>query len=121
MPVPATKEAIDYELLVDGKAHAIVEAKAIHHQITTQDAAQAVQYASILGVRWCLITNGLHWALYDAHANIPLAEKRVAEVRLDGDPTMVAHAWTVLSLFSREAVASTSPSQSRSRHSLHDP
>ncbi len=44
MPVPATKEAIDYELLVDGKA------KAIHHQITAQDAAQAVQYASILGV-----------------------------------------------------------------------
>ena len=28
MPVPATKEAIDYELLVDGKAHAIVEANA---------------------------------------------------------------------------------------------
>ena len=109
MPVPATKEAIDYELLVDGKAHAIVEAKAIHHQITAQDAAQAVQYSSILGVRWCLITNGLHWALYDAHANGPLAEKRVAEVRLDGDPAAVAHAWTVLSLFSREAVASTSP------------
>ena len=109
MPVPATKEAIDYELLVDGKAHAIVEAKAIQHQITAQDAAQAVQYASILGVRWCLITNGLHWALYDAHANIPLAEKRVAEVRLDGDPAAVAHAWTVLSMFSREAVASTSP------------
>ena len=109
MPVPATKEAIDYELLVDGKAHAIVEAKAIRHQITAQDAAQAVQYASVLGVRWCLITNGLHWALYDAHANIPLAEKRVAEVRLDGDPTVVAHAWAVLSLFSREAVASTSP------------
>ena len=109
MPVPATKEAIDYELLVDGKAHAIVEARAIRHQITAQDAAQAVQYASVLGVRWCLITNGLHWALYDAHANIPLAEKRVAEVRLDGDPTMVAHAWTVLSLFSRDAVASTSP------------
>ena len=109
MPVPATKEAIDYELLVDGKAHAIVEAKAIHRQITSQDAAQAVQYASILGVRWCLITNGLNWALYDAHADIPLAEKRVAEVRLDGDPAAVAHAWTVLSLFSREAVASTSP------------
>ena len=109
MPVPATREAIDYELLVDGKAHAIVEAKAIQHQITAQDAAQAVQYASVLGVRWCLITNGLHWALYDAHANIPLAEKRVADVRLDGDPAAVAHAWTVLSLFSREAVASTSP------------
>ena len=38
-----------------------------------------------------------------------MAEKRVAEVRLDGDPAAVAHAWTVLSLFSREAVASTSP------------
>ena len=100
VPVPATKEFIDYELLIDGKPHAIVEAKAIRHSVTPQHAAQCVQYASVLGVRWCLITNGIMWALYDAHAKGPLDEKRVAEVRLDGDAAATEHAWTVLSLFS---------------------
>ena len=76
VPVPATKEFIDYELLIDGKHHAIVEAKAMRHSVTPQHAAQCVQYASVLGVRWCLITNGIMWALYDAHAKGPLDEKR---------------------------------------------
>lgn len=109
VPVPATKEFIDYELLIDGKPHAIVEAKAMRHRVTSQHAAQCVQYASVLGVRWCLITNGIMWALYDAHAKGPLDEKRVAEVRLDGDAAATEHAWTVLALFSREAVAASSP------------
>ena len=65
--VPATKEFLDYELLVDGQPEVIVEAKAVRHSLSDRHAAQCVQYASVLGVRWCLITNGLAWALYDAH------------------------------------------------------
>ena len=109
VPVPATREFIDYELLVDGQPYAIVEAKAIRHAITEQHAAQRVQSASVLGVRWCLITNGITWALYDAHVADSLEKKGVAEVRLDGDAAAVDYAWSVLSLFSREAVAAASP------------
>ena len=61
--VPATKEFLDYELLVDGQPEVIVEAKAVRHSLSDRHAAQCVQYASVLGVRWCLITNGLAWAL----------------------------------------------------------
>src|SRR5215204_751092 len=75
VPVPATKEFLDYQLNVDGQPFAIVEAKALRHSITDQHAAQCVQYAAILGIRWCLISNGQAWALYDAHAKGPLAEK----------------------------------------------
>src|SRR5690606_27868653 len=82
VPVPATKESLDYQLSVDGRPQVIVEAKALRHSITDQHAAQCVQYASILGIRWCLITNGTAWALYDAHAKGPLAEKKVTEVSL---------------------------------------
>ena len=107
--VPATKEFLDYELLVDGQPEVIVEAKAVRHSLSDRHAAQCVQYASVLGVRWCLITNGLAWALYDAHATGPLREKRVAEVRLDGDETAAEEAWAVLSAFSRHALAQSNP------------
>ena len=106
--VPATKESLDYELVAEGKPHAIVEAKAVQHRIIDQHAAQCVQYASVLGIRWCFITNGIQWVLYDAHGKGPLAEKKVAEVRLDGDEQPVKRAWDRLSLFRREAVGKPS-------------
>lgn len=109
VPVPATREFIDYELRADGEAKVIIEAKALRHAITDQHAGQCVQYASVLGVRWCLITNGVTWALYDAHARGPLAEKEVAQVRLDGDELEVARAWSVLSLFARDSVSQPAP------------
>lgn len=80
--VPATKEFLDYELRRDGKTLAIVEAKALRHVVSDQHAAQCVQYASILGVRWCVITNGGQWTLYDAHVTGALPAKRVAGVSL---------------------------------------
>ena len=104
--VPATKESLDYELVAEGKPHAIVEAKAV--RIIDRHAAQCVQHASVLGIRWCFITNGIQWALYDAHGKGPLAEKKVAEVRLDGDERSVQRAWDMLSLFRREAVGKPS-------------
>lgn len=48
-------------------------------------------------------------ALYDAHAKRPLAEKKVAEVRIDGDEEATAEAWSVLSLFSLESLSRPAP------------
>jgi hypothetical protein len=109
VPVAATREFIDYELRAGGQSQAIVEAKAIRHNITDQHAGQCVQYASVLGVRWCLITNGVSWTIYDAHAKGPLAAKHVAVVRLDSDAHAATKAWSVLSLFSRESLSRSSP------------
>ena len=50
--IPATKEFLDYELRIDDKPVMIVEAKAARHSLSERDAAQCVQYASVLGVRW---------------------------------------------------------------------
>lgn len=109
VPVPATREFIDYELYAGGKAQAILEAKAVRFPITDAAAAQCVQYASILGVRWCLVTNGVTWSVYNAHAAGPLHEKRVASVRLDGPEDEIAEAWDVLKLFRRDSLASANP------------
>jgi hypothetical protein len=105
VPVPATRELIDYELYAAGKAQAIIEAKAVRLPVTDAASAQCVQYASIRGVRWCLVTNGVAWAIYNAHAAGPLSEKRVTLVRLDGSEDDLAEAWEVLQLFSRESLA----------------
>ncbi len=107
--IPATKESVDYELLVGGEPHALVEAKALRSRISDQHAAQCVQYASVLGIRWCFISNGVEWLLYDAHAKGPLTEKRVAAVRLDGDDESLVQAWGVLSLFALEALKRSTP------------
>lgn len=107
--VQATKEAVDYLLMVDGQPRVIVEAKALRNNLTDQHAAQCVQYATILGVRWCLVTNGLRWAVFDAQGKGPLADKRVAEVSLDDDFQNTDDAWVVLSSFSQDALAKASP------------
>ena len=107
--VQATKEAVDYLLMVDGQPRVIVEAKALRNNLTDQHAAQCVQYATILGVRWCLITNGLRWAVFDAQGKGPLADKRVAEVSFDDDFRNTDDAWAVLSSFSQDALAKASP------------
>src|SRR4051794_24891411 len=45
--IPASREFVDYELRIDGKPAIVVEAKALRHVITDQDAAQCVSYASV--------------------------------------------------------------------------
>ena len=107
--IPATKEFLDYELRVDDKPVMIVEAKAARHSLLERDAAQCVQYASVLGVRWCVITNGMTWVFYDSHVAGSLNDKWIAEVRLDGDELGVERAWAVLSAFSRESLVKPNP------------
>jgi len=107
--VPATKESLDYALLVDGKPHVIVEAKPVQQGVADQHAAQCVQYAAVLGVRWCLVTNGRQWALYDAYAKVALAEKRIIEVRLDTDDAAAQRAWKVLQRFSKQQQTTPNP------------
>ena len=109
VPVPATKEFIDYELRVGGAPHVLIEAKALRYDLTDQHSAQCVQYAAVLGVRWCLITNGVEWLLYDATAKGPLAKKRVAAVKLDASEASCLQAWKVLSLFAREELERARP------------
>ena len=101
--IAATREAVDYVLLIDGQRHAIIEAKGVQHDITAGHAAQCVQYATVLGVRWCMITNGVIWALYDAHLDGSLKDKHVATGRLDQDDVeTTADAWHVICVLARD-------------------
>ena len=109
VPIPASREFVDYELRIDDRPLVVVEAKALRHVITDQDAAQCVSYASVLGAPWCLITNGLSWQLYYAYATGPLASKRIAQVRIDSDQRSLSEAWRVLSLITRDSLSQANP------------
>jgi len=109
VPIPASHEFIDYELLIDGRPIAVVEAKQLRHAITDHDAAQCVQYASILGAPWCLITNGVVWQLFYAYATGPLEAKKVAQVRFDGDEAALADAARILGLVAKDSLTHPNP------------
>ena len=109
VPIPATKEFLDYALVIAGQPQVLVEAKALRHVITDQHVGQCVAYAAVLGVEGACITNGKHWVVCNAHARGALESKKVAEVTLGGDDQQTSAAWKTLSLFARESLMSANP------------
>lgn len=112
VPVAATKEFLDYELRVDGIPTVIVEAKALRQEITEKHAGQCVAYAAVLGVPWCIITNGETWAIYYAYSTRPLPDKLVTSVRISGDDRGLGRAWSILAMFGRESLRRANPMNS---------
>ncbi len=82
--LPDGKTFLDYRLVVDGKPRASIEAKALEVSLADQHAAQAVQYASLLGDQWAVVTNAREWRLYETFAQVPLADKHILTVDLVG-------------------------------------
>jgi Type I restriction enzyme R protein N terminus (HSDR_N) len=80
--LPDGKTFLDYRLVVGGKPLVSVEAKALEVNLAEKDAAQAVQYASLLGDPWAVVTNAREWRLYETFAQVPLADKHILTVNL---------------------------------------
>jgi len=79
-----TKERLDYLLRIDGLPRVGIEAKAIGQELTDSDAAQVIQYCSILGIEWAVVTNARQWWLYHQFAQAPLQGKLVFKLDLAG-------------------------------------
>jgi hypothetical protein len=72
----------DYVLRV-GDRVACVEAKKLGAQLGPKEAAQVVKYASVLGLRWGILTDGEFVKVYDVRVpNVPPQERLVFEVDL---------------------------------------
>lgn len=80
--VDTAKQYLDYQLVVDALPRVAVEAKAIEVGLNDTHGAQVVQYCSVLGIEWAIVTNGREWRLYHGFANGPLAEKLLSAVDL---------------------------------------
>jgi Type I restriction enzyme R protein N terminus (HSDR_N) len=79
-----TKEFLDYVLKIGGQPRIAVEAKAIGKALTDADAAQVIQYCSILGIEWAVVTNAREWRLYHQFAQSDLAGKLLFDLDLVG-------------------------------------
>ena len=82
--VRESRELVDYVLSVGSQPRVGVEAKAIGLPLTDSDAGQVVQYCSILGIEWAVVTNAQEWWLYHQFAQAPLSGKLVFRLNLVG-------------------------------------
>jgi hypothetical protein len=75
---------LDYALLIEGKPALFVEAKALGRSLDSpQHVAQVVNYGNNEGVRWCVLTDGRTWDVYDAFAPVRMPDKLVARIHLE--------------------------------------
>jgi len=77
-----SKDFADYLLNVDGKAAIAVEAKRLGAKLGAKEAAQVIKYASVLGARWGLLTDGCILRLYDRIPSAAPEDRLVFELGL---------------------------------------
>jgi hypothetical protein len=80
----------------------LVEAKALGENLEDRRWAQQILvYASVAGVEWVVLTNGVEYSIYNTHADVPIEEKLFRTVRVPDDGPCTVEA---LSLLSRKHV-----------------
>ena len=103
--LPDGKQFLDYRLKVGGEYRVSVEAKALDVSLTDTHGAQVIQYTSVTGDEWAVVTNARQWRLYHSFVKGPLADKLVQSVDLIGWETdqQFAAVFEQLWLVSRES------------------
>jgi predicted type IV restriction endonuclease len=85
----------DYVLRLSGQPALVLEAKKLGSPLGEKEAAQVVKYASVLGVRWGIVTDGQYIKVFDPRVPHVSPENRlVFEVDLAGyrDPRRLRRA-----------------------------
>jgi hypothetical protein len=63
--------------------------------------SQNLSYATVVGVRWCVLTNGDEYRIYNSHAAVDVEQKLFRSVRTS-DPTNTNYVMDTLQLLSKE-------------------
>lgn len=104
--IPHSGERVDYVLKIDGIDTVFIEAKPLGSPLTEKEIVQVIQYASVVGVRWCLLTNGIQLKLYDQFNPEELKRKFVFEIDLvKPEEEDFGEIFAALWLLSKEAIA----------------
>ena len=72
----------DYALLRNDKPLMIVEAKKLGTSLRDRVLTQGLTYCQMQGTRYCSVTDGRRWEIYDTHNTGPKDEKRIVEFDL---------------------------------------
>lgn len=67
---------VDYAFFIDKKPCLFLEAKAFGISLDDRKyISQAVNYANTAGVKWCILSNGKDWRVYNTHAEVDVEKK----------------------------------------------
>lgn len=83
---------MDYALFLNRTECLFVEAKSLEKDLSDHKwVSQDLAYATVVGVRWCLLTNGDEYRIYNSHAPVDADEKLFRTVRVsDSEPKFLA-------------------------------
>ena len=70
----------DLAIKLDGKLSTLIEVKAIGIELKDAHVKQAVDYATNQGVDWVLLTNGIHWRVYNVLFTKPIGQELVVDI-----------------------------------------
>ncbi len=77
---------VDYALLLRRSPLLFIEAKDLGSDLTDRRwVSQIMGYATVVGVEWCVLTDGNEYGIYNAHAPVPVDEKLFRAVCLDDE------------------------------------
>ena len=89
---------MDYALFQSATACLLIEAKSLEQDLNDHKwVSQNVSYAAVVGVEWCVLTNGDEWRIYNSHAVVPVDQKlfravRISDTQNEGQSPMGAEA-----------------------------
>ena len=102
-------KSVDYALKIDGRPVLLVEAKPLNDPLRdVKSVTQVVNYAANANVRWCVLTNGVTYKVYDTYEKSQAPEKLVFQVSMDPEEDREAPAQQImerLSLLSPDSIA----------------
>jgi len=93
---------VDYALFILRSPRLFVEAKDLNKDLDDRKwISQTLGYATVVGVEWCVLTNGDEYRIYNTHAPVDVEEKLFRSVRIS-DPSQDEYILDTLDLLSKD-------------------
>ena len=71
-----TDNPVDYALFLNRTECLFIEAKSLEKDLNDRKwISQNLSYATVVGVRWCVLTNGNEFRIYNSHAPVDVEQK----------------------------------------------
>jgi predicted type IV restriction endonuclease len=90
---------VDYALFLNRTECLLIEAKSLEKDLGDRKwISQNISYAAVVGVKWCVLTNGDEYRIYNSHAEVDVDEKLFRKVSIsDTDPMFLIDTLALLS------------------------
>ena len=90
---------VDYALFLNRTECLLIEAKSQEKDLSDRKwISQNISYAAVVGVKWCVLTNGDEYRIYNSHAEVDVDEKLFRKVSIsDCDPKLLIDTLALLS------------------------